>query len=82
MDWHRFFDADPDPTFHFEADPDPNPTPSFTHVGKSAFLTFFFIRSSAGLHCFIFFCQRQQCENFQFLDSILKFTGTDPDPDG
>jgi hypothetical protein len=42
VDWHRFFDADPDPTYYFEADPDPNPTPSFTHVGKSAFLTFFF----------------------------------------
>jgi hypothetical protein len=41
VDWHRFFDADPDPTYYFEADPDPNPTPSFYKCRKIRIFYFF-----------------------------------------
>jgi hypothetical protein len=44
VDRHRF-DADPNPTFHFLMP---------IQIGKSEFLFFTFINSSASLHCFIF----------------------------
>jgi hypothetical protein len=38
-------DPDPDPTLHFYAGPDPNLSPSFTHVGKSVYLSNFSVQS-------------------------------------
>jgi hypothetical protein len=85
------FDSDPQPTFHFDAEqnPDSDSTPSFTYVGKS---DFFYIYSQQ-CQFTLFYLSRQcyRCHNFQFFDSILKFSGkiivlfetvgTDPDHD-
>jgi hypothetical protein len=60
-------DPDTGSTFYFYVDTDPDPTPSFTHVGKSDFLKFFYLQQylSHSVICVIIFI---------ILDSILKFS--------